>query len=187
MSMQLVFKMLTIGLLMVGVGLGQEKLTMGRAVEVAQKQKAVNTIVPISLPVSATVWLKAGGSTTGQVKGFDSKKQILTLGGEPIQLAKISKVTFDRKALAYRSDGKRIIRGEDTAKAKQSSWQDLALSAFQLIDPKLGQAQVNLDGVIKPTKLKGIQSVAENSVYVVDEIQFQSAGKMTIKVTPADP
>ena len=184
--MQLVFKMLTIGLLMVGVGLGQEKLTVARTVEVAQTQRAINTIVPISLPVAAMVWTKADGTKTGQVKGFDSKQQILTLGGESIQLSKINKVTFDRKALAYRSDGSIIIRGEDNAKAKQKSWQNVSTSAFRLKDSERGQAQVDLNGVIKPIELRGIQSVAVKSVYVVDEIQFQGAGKMTIRVMPSD-
>jgi len=39
---------------------------------------------------------------------------------------------------------------------------------------------------MKPIEVKGIQSVAVKSVYVIDEIQFQPAGKMTIKVTPSD-
>jgi hypothetical protein len=120
------------------------------------------------------------------VKGFDVKQQSLTLGEESIQLAKIGKVIFDDKALAYRSDGKIVIRGDDTATAKQSTWQNILLSAFQLKDPKSGQAQVNLAGIIQPLELRSIRSIAVKSVYVVDEMQFQPTGKMTIKVTPAD-
>ena len=151
-----------------------------------QAKTPPNPVIPVSLPVSATVWLKAGGSTLGQVKGFDASKQMLTLGEKPMQFAQVSKVVFDRKALAYRPDGKLVIRGEDNAKPKQSTWKNLALSAFQLKDSKLGQAQVNLGGVMKPIEVKGIQSVAVKSTYIVDEIQFQPAGKMTIKVTAND-
>jgi len=185
--MQTVFYGLAIAALAIpGTGFRQAPLSIAPPFELAQAPKTVNTKVSVALPVSAKVWLKAGGTTTGQVNGFDAKQQVLTLGGEAIQLAKISKVAFDRKALAYRSDGTLVIRGEDTAKAKQSTWQNLALSAFQVKSPKLGQAEINLDGVMKPIEVKGIQSVAVKSIYVIDEIQFQPAGKMTIKVTPSD-
>jgi hypothetical protein len=153
---------------------------------VSKTQENNDTIISVALPINAKVLLRQGGSTTGQVKGFDAKQQSMTLGEESIQLARIEKVTFDRKALAYQSDGTNVIRGPDTAKAEQLTWTDVLLSAFQLKDPKLGQAQVNLAGIIEPKQLRGMQSVAKNSVYLVDEIQFQPTGKMTIRVTPAD-
>jgi len=151
-----------------------------------QTPRSINSVVLVALPISATVWLKVGGSTIGKVMGFDAKQQLLTLGISSIQFTKINKVAFDHKALAYRSNGTIVFRGEDPATAKQSTWRNLAFSAFQVKDSKLGQAQVNLNGVIKPIEVKGIQSVAVKSVYVVDEIQFQPDGKMTIKVTASD-
>lgn len=145
-----------------------------------------NTTISVALPVNAKVQLKTGTTLgKGKVKGFDAKQQTLTLEEESIPLAQIEKVTFDDKALAYQSDGKLVIRGPDTAKAKQSTWSVL-LSAFQLNDPKLGKAQVDLTGILKPSELRGIQSIAKNSVYLVDEMQFQPTGKITIKVTPTD-
>lgn len=169
-----------------GTGLKEEQPLVTPTSDLSKTQETVNTSIPVALPLNATVWLKEGGSTTGQVKGFDAKQQSLTLGEESIQLTRIGKVLFDRKALAYQSDGTSVIRGENTAKAEQLTWKDVLLSAFQLKDPKLGQALVNLAGIINSSELKGIQSVAKNSVYLVDEIQFQPTGKMTIKVTPAD-
>jgi hypothetical protein len=160
--------------------------TLCQPFALVQAQTPLNPVIPVSLPVKATVWLKAGGSTLGQVKGFDASKQMFTLGNQPIQVAQVSKVVFDRKALAYRSDGKLIIRGEDTAKPKQSTWSNIALSAFQVKDAKLGQAQVNLKGILPPLQVRGIQAIAKDSVYVVDEIQFQPRGKMMIKVTSSD-
>ena len=152
----------------------------------AQAQVPVNSIVPVSLPVSATIMLKAGGARIGQVQGVDASKQLLTVGKGTIPVAQVNKVVFDRKAVAYRSDGKLIIRGEDTAKATQSTWENVALSAFQVKDARLGQAQVNLNGILSPLQVRGFQAVAKDSVYVVDEIQFQPGGKLTIKVTPGD-
>lgn len=55
-----------------------------------------------------------------------------------------------------------------------------------MLNPSRGQASVSLAGVVNPKDLRGIRSVAENSLYVVDEIQFNAPGKMTIKVTPTD-
>ena len=78
------------------------------------------------------------------------------------------------------------FRGDDPAQAKQSTWQNIPLQAFELKDPKLGQAQVTLAGVLKPIQLHGILGVAAKSLYVVDEISFQPDGKMTIKVMPTD-
>jgi hypothetical protein len=164
----------------------KERPSVIRTSEISKTKETANTIIPVSLPTNAKVWLKAGGVTTGQVKGFDVKQESLTLEEESIPLSKIEKVTFDDKALAYSPGGKPVIRGEDKAQAEPSTWQNVSLSAFQLKDPKLGQAQVNLAGILKPLELKGIRSVAKTSVYVVDEIKFQPTGTMTIKVKPAN-
>ena len=187
-KMQIVFHSLAIAtLLLPSPTLSQVPSPMAPTLELAQAPQAINVLIPVALPVSAKVWLKAGGTTTGQVTGFDAQRQVLTLGGEAIPVARIGKVAFDRKALAYTSDGKPLkIRGEDNAKAKPSAWSNLALNAFQLKDARLGQALVNLAGAMQPTQLRGIRSVAVRSVYVVDEIQFQGAGKMTIRVMPSD-
>ena len=186
-SMRTVIYGLAITTFLISVaGSGQAQPLATKSYEVAVAQKS-SPIISVVLPISATVWLNAGGgSTSGQMTGFDGNKKVMTLGSESMQLTKISKVTFDRKALTYSSDGTILIRGEDKAKATQKSWPNISASALQLKDSKLGQAQVNLDGVINPIDLRGIQSVAVKSVYVVDEIQFQSGGKMTIKVTAAD-
>jgi hypothetical protein len=170
-----------------GNGLKKKQFPVMPTPGISKEQENINTLIPVVLPTNAKVLLKVGGLTAGQVKGFDAKQQTLTLEEESIPLAQIEKVIFDDKPLAYRSDETRVIRGEDTAKAKQSIWQNVLLSKFQLKDPKLGKAQVNLAGVIKPLELRSIQSVAKNSVYLVDEILFQPTGKMmTIKVTPSD-
>jgi hypothetical protein len=169
-----------------GTGLSKERPSVIPTSEISEIQETANATITVALPINATVSLKAGGVTTGQVKGFDAEQQSLTLGEESIQFSQIGKVIFDDKALAYRSDGKIVIRGEDTAKAEQSIWQNVLLSAFQLKDPKLGQAQINLAGILQLLELKSIRSVAKNSVYLVDEIQFQPTGTMTILVTPVD-
>lgn len=188
--MQKLFKILAIEGLAIGVSWSLMGSATTNPVRVAQAQKAENATIPVSLPTTATIHLKDGRSMTAQLTAFSSGQKTLQVSrsgaSRAISLAQVQKVIFPRNALAYRSDGSLIIRGEDPAQAKPRTWSNVPLNAFQLKDPKLGQAQVNLAGVLRPLELKGIRAVAVKSVYVVDEIQFPSAGKMVLKVTPSD-
>jgi hypothetical protein len=84
----------------------------------------------------------------------------------------------------YRSNGKLVIRGQDNTKSVPDTWQGIPLSDFQLQD--VDTAQVKITSLDK-TKQKGIQQVATNSHFKVDEMQLEPAsGKMTIKVTTLD-
>lgn len=159
--------------------------------EIAQAQSAVNNgTIAVALPATANLVLKNKSSMTGQLTAFDSKGQQIQISrsgdSRTVQITQIQQLNFRRDALVYDGTGKLVIRGDDLAVAKQSTWQNVPLQAFELKDPKLGQAQVTLAGVLKPAQLRGIRAVAAKSLYVVDEIHFQPAGKMTIKVMPTD-
>lgn len=189
--MQKLFRVLAIAGLGVGAAWGFIGAAMTTPVIVTQAQKANNSLVPVTLPTTAKIELKDGSSVTGQLLAFNAGQKSLQVGrqgaaSKSISLTQVKQVVFPRDALAYRSDGSLIIRGEDNARAEPRTWSNVPVSAFQLKDPKLGQAQVDLKGVLKPLELKGIQSVAVKSVYVMNELQFQSAEKMTIKVNPSD-
>jgi hypothetical protein len=175
-------------ILIIGTGLSQAQLTVAPTSKASQPQNSPKkkTTVLVSLPLSAAIWLRNGNSTRGQIKGFDSKQKILKLGSEIIQLANIDKVIFDSKAPVYGSDGKLVFRGGNKVEVKQQSWQNIPLSSFEFENPDKGLAQVNLSGVLKPIIIKGILSVAVTSKYVVDEIGFPSADKMTLKATPTE-
>lgn len=103
-------------------------------------------------------------------------------------LTKVQQIVFkkDQGSLVYTGTGEQVIRGEDHSKATQSVWSDIPLEAFELFDSQKGQARVNLATVKKPKELLQIRSVAVKSLYIADEIEFSSKGKMTIKVTPVD-
>jgi hypothetical protein len=161
--------------------------------EIAQSQKAVNNKpIDLALPTIANVLLKNGSSLTARVTAFDSKGQKIqfSLSGDSrsFLVAEVKQITFrkDKNSLVYTSKGELVIRGENSAKATQSTWLGIPLQAFELIDPKLGQASLNLATVKNQKEMRQIRSVAKNSLYVADEIEFTSAGKMTIKVTPID-
>ena len=160
-------------------------------VQIAQAQKAeIHQLIVLALPMNADVLLKDGSSATGQMTKFDSKEQIIEISrsGESrkLQIAKVQKVTFKTDALTYTSDGKRVIRGEDNSQAVQSIWDDIPLNAFQLLNSSLGKASVDLATVMNPKRLREISSVAQNSLYIANEIDFKPQGNMKITVTPTD-
>ncbi|ACK69321.1 conserved hypothetical protein [Gloeothece citriformis PCC 7424] len=156
-----------------------------------KQNTANNALIPVALPISADISLKDNSSMSGKVTAFNPSNQTIQISlsgnSRTLQISQIQKIKFKRDALVYDGDGKTVIRGEDTATASLSTWQGIPLDGLRLINPNLGQAQVSLAGVMKPIQIRQISSVAKNSVYVVDEIQFDSTGKMSIQVIPTDP
>ena len=191
--MKVVFKTLSL-VLVVAVAASIENVqAVTGTIEIAQAQKVVNNKpIDLALPLIANVLLKNGSSLTGKVMAFDSKAQTIQffISDDPrsFPVAQVKQITFskDKDALVYTSKGELVIRGENNAKATQSIWSGIPLQVFELVNPKLGQASVNLATVKTQKELRQIRSVAVNSLYVVDEIEFTPAGKMTIKVTPID-
>jgi len=191
--MKVFFKTLSLALVVALAGTFSTVPAVTGTVEISQTQKAVNNKpIPLALPLTVDVMLNDKSSMTGTVTAFDSKGQTIQISrngdSRSLKIAQIQKLTFRRDALVYRCKDhcQQVIRGEDNAQAKQSTWSDIPLNAFQLLDSKLGQASVDLTTVMKHRQLLPIRSVAVLSVYVVDEIKFEPAAKMTIKVTPTD-
>jgi hypothetical protein len=189
--MKVFLQTLSLALAIALAGTAENVQAVTDTIEIVQTQKAVNNKpIPLALPLIADVVLNDKSSMTGTVTVFDSKGQTIQISrngdSRPLQIAQIQRVTFRQDALVYRGDGRQVIRGEDNAQAKQSTWSGIPLNAFQLMDSKLGQASVDLATVMNPRQLRPIRSVAVKSLYVADEIQFEPAGKMTIKVTPTD-
>ncbi|MFN6535466.1 MAG: hypothetical protein RM021_003730 [Nostoc sp. EkiNYC01] len=159
--------------------------------QIAQTQRSIiKNLIPLALPTSADLWFKDGKSITGQLTDFNSKNQKIQIfrAGTPrsVQLSQVQRISFRRDALVYIAGEGRVIRGEDKAKATQSTWGNIPVDAFRLINSKQGQASVDLSKVMNQKQLRGILGVAQDSLYVVDEMEFQSAKKLTIKVTPTD-
>lgn len=190
-EMKVSYKLLACVLVVTLAGTIKDVLPVTGNTQVAQVQKAtVNATIPLALPITADVVLKNGSSMTGKLTAFDSNKTTIQISrnqdSSSVQIAQIEKITFRPEALAYTSDGQRVIRGDDDAKAVPRFWKNISLNAFQLKKPNQGQASVDLTNVMSPKQLRGIRAVAKKSLYVTDEIQFEPASKMTIKVTPID-
>lgn len=145
----------------------------------------------VALPELAEVILKQGESNSGQITGIDAQGEALSIqrSGKTatIPLSQIKKVVFKNGALVYRSNGRQIIRGErDRPTGKLVTWSGIPLNTFTVKNSTQGQAVVKLKPpVVSPAQLRGIQSVAKNRQYVVDEIQFNSPQRtITILATP---
>jgi small nuclear ribonucleoprotein (snRNP)-like protein len=191
--MKVFFKTLIFASVLTVAGTVENVQAVIGTIQIAQTQKAaVNAPIPLALPTTADVVLKNGSSMTGQVTAFDPNKQIIQISrssvSRSLQIAQIQRVIFKRDGIVYTSDGRQLpIRGEDNSQAQQSIWKNIPLNAFRFLNPSRGQASVDLATLMNPRDIRGIRGVAVKSLYVADEIQFQTAGKMTIKVTPTDP
>lgn len=188
---KVLIKLLAIALLAAFTRTAYQAQAVTSSSEIAQASSSVaNATIPLALPATVNLVLKNNSSMTGQLTAFDSKGQKIQISrsgdSRTVQIAQIQQLNFKREALVYDGTGKLVIRGDDSAVGQQSTWQNIPLNAFELKDPKLGQAQVRLAGVLKPIQVRGILAVAAKSLYVVDEIEFQPASKMTIKVIPTD-
>lgn len=148
----------------------------------------VQQTIKVLLPDKAEVTLKDGKSKSGRLTALSQKQIQITPGGGsavsiPIDKIKDKKVTF-KGQVKFVSKGVLKIRGEDKTKPVLDNWQGIPLSDFKL--QNLDTAEVKITSLDK-TKQKGIQQVAANSGFRLEEMQLDSAGgKMTLKVTAFD-
>lgn len=145
----------------------------------------------VALPELAEVMLKGGDSSSGRVIGIDAQGQALSIqrSGKTatIPLSQIQKVVFKKEASVYTSNGRQIIRGErDRPTGKLVTWSGIPLNTFTVKNSTEGQAVVKLKPpIVSTADLQGIESVARNRQYVVDEIQFNSQQQtINILATP---
>ncbi|AFZ06570.1 hypothetical protein Osc7112_2101 [Oscillatoria nigro-viridis PCC 7112] len=144
--------------------------------------------VAVLLPDIAQVTLKDGKSKSGRLTALTQKQIEITPGGGssvsiPIDKIKDKKVTFEGQ-VKFVSNGVLKIRGEDKTKPVLDNWERIPLSDFKLQNPDTAEVKITS---LDKTKQKGIQQVAANSGFRLEEMQLDSAGgKMTLKVTAFD-
>ncbi|WP_324979981.1 hypothetical protein [Nostoc sp.] len=153
--------------------------------------KADELELAVALPELAEIILNGGESSSGRVIEIDAQRQALSIqrSGKTatISLSQIAKVVFKNGALAYRSNGRQIMRGGgERPTGKTVSWSGIPINNFTVKNTTQGQAVVKLKPpVVSTAQLRGIQSVARNRQYVVDEIRFNSQQKtITILAKP---
>ncbi len=194
--MKVVSKTLSFMLVVAVTGIAESIKPVTANIQLAQTSTQATTTVknlPISLalPTMADIKLKNGESmTSARVSRFDPKGQKIEFSrgrkSKLLSVTEVQQIVFKTGSLVYIGTGEIVIRGKDNGKATQSVWSNIPLEAFELFDSQKGQARVNLATVKNPKELKQIDAVARKSLYIADEIEFSSKGKMTIKVTPVD-
>jgi ribosome maturation factor RimP len=144
--------------------------------------------IAVLLPDIAQVTLKNGQSKSGRLTALTQKQIQITPGGGspvsiPIDQIKDKKVTF-KGQVKYVSNGAIKIRGEDKTKPVLDTWQGIPLSDFKVQNTETAEVKITF---LDKTKQKGIQQVAANSGFRLEQIQLESVGgKMTLKVTAFD-
>ncbi|WP_373530062.1 hypothetical protein [Nostoc sp.] len=158
----------------------------------AQTQiKADELELVVALPELAEIILNGGESSSGRVIGIDAQSQALSIqrSGKTatIPLSQIAKVVFKKEALVYKIDRiPRLRGGGERPTGKAVTWRGIPINNFTVKNTTQGQAVLKLKPpVVSTAQLRGIQSVARNRQYVVDEIQFNSQQKtITILAKP---
>ncbi len=157
----------------------------------SQTQPVQPLAVSVALPALADVFVKGGESNSGQLTAINApdQKLIIQRHGKAlaIPLNQVEKVVFQNGVAVYRKNGNPIIRGERERPVGQPvSWNNLPLNTFSIQNPNQGLAIVNLmPPVVSQERLRGIQSVARDRQYVVNEIQFDSQhNTISIQATP---
>ncbi len=138
------------------------------------------------MPERAEVILREGTAKQGRLSQITAEQLTLTLAGWEISVP-IKDVTQAKFAgdVRFYSNGQLVIRGEGELERKPEVWSQIPLSAFQVVEAATGQARVNLTQSSLPkTKQQGIVTVATTAAYVVEKMQFEPEGKITLTVKP---
>ena len=156
----------------------------------AQNVLEQNSPIPVFLPDLANVLLRGGSSISGRLTALDPQAQQIKLelsgGSTTVPIADIEKVEFEGEVIlgCGNTDCQLVIRGVDDETSpgnNQKTWKE-PLTNFKVTNPGTGEAQIQLTS-LSSLELRGILAVAASSFYVVYEIQFDSSGMITLKVT----
>jgi len=188
--MKTVLKIITLTLLVSSLGLvGCSETTTSEPGEIAEAPSTQAELLPMSLPETALVSQKPGGSMSGQLTALS--EQELTISqkdtSQTLPLSEVNRIEFQGDAWIRDRQGQRVrkFRGENASTRGQQVWQGVPIRAFQLQNPETGS--LRLGTVLSDEDLQDILSISQDSVYIVDAIEFDSSGRtMTIKATPID-
>lgn len=144
-------------------------------------------VIPVFIPDDTKVSLKNGTSLSGRLIKFDSPTKMIALGRDSktkeVAMKEIKQIEFQGKVII--KSGTLVIRGEggsSNPNQNRQRWQE-PLQNFKIVDVNKGKAEVTLTS-LKPLELRGIEAVAVNSSYVVEEIKFNPSDKIEIQVNP---
>ena len=150
--------------------------------------------IPVFITDDTKVFKKNGTSLSGRLIKFDSQAKTIALGRESktkeVAMKEIKQIEFQGKVIIRETRPSVIsierfpIRPTPNSVEQQNRkrWQE-PLQNFKIVDVNKGKAEVTLTS-LKPLELRGIEAVAVNSSYVVEEIKFNPSDKIQIQVNP---
>ena len=183
-------KIMAVTSLLTFIGLLDNPLTakISSLLTLAQGAKTTSQI-PIFLPNSVEIKLKdVHHSLPGRITDFNAQTKTVTVKSgirlTVVPIKDIDVVLFQERQI-FRDDKGRviIIRGDDSQKSPNQTRKIFKepLQHFQIVDEKKGEARVTITNSLER---KGVQSVAQNSSYVVKQISFDSSDQIQIQAIP---
>ncbi|MCC5638434.1 hypothetical protein LC593_21865 [Nostoc sp. CHAB 5844] len=172
---------LSLMLLIAVAGILNNVITLAPIVEIAHGQNVINHPHVYQVLFNlADFKLKDQSSLTGRLTVFDSKNKIITVSlsssdSRSLPIYQIQQITFKQDIDGGIGTGT-VMRGS------KITLTGVPLDAFVLLDAKVGQATVDLTKMVNETKEDPIPPLEADEILYVEEMQFASPGKMTIKV-----
>ena len=155
----------------------------------AEKENLAQDEIFVHLSPQAEVYLKNNSSYTGLLISTNSQQiKVVVPSSQKVSedITNIEKVVFSYKNIVLCGQGL-VIRGEEKdnpTDSKIENW-TVSLDDLNLINPTKGLAKLKLKD-LEPEDRKEIREIAQDSSYVVEQINFNSNSpeKITFKVSP---
>jgi hypothetical protein len=175
---------LSLMLVLILTGTAEKVKALTKIMQLAQNQNVVNHAhVYAVLFEIADIKLKDKSSLTGRLTVFDPKNKTINIvlsgvDSRSVPIYQIQQITFrpyddlleeSRRVNVHRGGSKITLTG-------------IPLDDFVLLDGQKGQASVDLTKMVNETQKNPIPPLEPDEVLYVEEMQFDSTGKMTIKV-----
>ncbi|MBE9005825.1 hypothetical protein IQ259_12390 [Fortiea sp. LEGE XX443] len=155
-------------------------------IEIAQTSTvATKNIINLVLFQYVDVVLKNRISYTGTLTVFDSRKQTIEISrnsdSRSLPINQIQQITF-RPYITNFCKEQKCSPPPPVMRGSKITLSGIPLDAFVLLDAKKGQASVDITKIVNETKENPIPPQEPDEILYVEKIQFESTGKMTIKV-----
>ncbi len=155
----------------------------------AEKEKLAQDEIFVQLSPKAEVYLKNKDSYTGLLMATNSQQiKVAVDSSQKVSedITNLEKVVFSYKNIVLCGESL-VIRGEEkdnSTDSKLENW-SVSLDALNLINPTKGLAKLKLKD-LEPEDRKEIRQIAQDSSYVIEQINFNSDSpeKITVKVKP---
>lgn len=140
--------------------------------------------INLATPQFGQVTLANGNMRRGRISVDNQGQRVVIANGdsqESISFRNMGTITYAQGAVAYRSNGDFVVRGDGSNIRAVPTSLDVGWQDFATTDEALGQVQVVLPRTLEN---EGIIAVAQDTQYVVDEIVFDPVlQRMVIRAT----